>query len=134
MPTRCSPSAAIVPKAVARIAFGMAIQKLLVSASRTTSSPRAISNQRSEKPCPDRGRLGRGVEGEHDHDDDRQEQEGVGQGGVEAEIALDHAGPAIDPLPGGRTASAAARGLGDGRGGHRTLTSRVLRPRFTNQT
>ena len=39
------------PKAVARIAFGTAIQKLLVSASRTTSSPRAIANQPNEKPC-----------------------------------------------------------------------------------
>ena len=39
------------PKAVARKAFGMAIQKLLVSASRTTSSARAIENHRSEKPA-----------------------------------------------------------------------------------
>jgi hypothetical protein len=53
---------------------------------------------------------------------------------VEAEIALDHAGPAVDPLPCCGTAGTAAGGLGDGRGGHRTLTSRVLRPRFTNHT
>ena len=36
VPTRCSPSAAIVPNSVARIAFGMATMKLLVSAWMTT--------------------------------------------------------------------------------------------------
>ena len=72
------------------------------------------------------------VEGEDDDDDDRQVQERVHEDGVEPEAALDEAGPAI--RRGADRGRRVARGglRGDGGRGHRTLTSRVLRPRFTN--
>ena len=50
LPTRWSPSAAIVPNAVARMAFGIAIRKQLRRAFWTTLSLSATSNQRSVKP------------------------------------------------------------------------------------